>query len=311
MVNSRYDAIILIRQLMAQYNIEFSEIQTTSNTPEEKEEVQNNLLQRILIYIGGAFIFVGICVYINMIWDDIPPLARVVVSLGSGFVAFIMGLISLSDTRFQKAATPLFLMGACLQPLGLFVFMDEYLPKSNNVAMAASFVFGFMLIQKLLAFWVTRHTSLLFFSVFFFYSTIICILNWLNLYSDVVPTLIGISGLMVTWGIQKTRHAIITPFFYFISSTLTAIAAWDILENTSLDVLLIGVSAGLVYLAVMATSRTLLTVGVLSLLAFLAYYTDEYFKDIVGWPIALIIMGMMMIGISVYAVKLGKKISKS
>jgi hypothetical protein len=311
MVNSRHDAVMLIRQLMAQYNIQLSELQTTLNMPEGKEEVQTNLLQRILIYIGGAFIFVGICVYINMIWDDIPPLARVVVSLGSGFIAFIMGLISLSDSRFQKAATPLFLMGACLQPLGLFVFMDEYLPKSNNIAMAASFVFGFMLIQKQLAFWVTRHTSLLFFSVFFFYSTIICVLNWFDLYHVISPLLIGLSGLMVTWGIQKTRHTSITPFFYFISAFLTSLAAWDILENTSLDVLLIGVSAGLVYLAVLAASRTLLTVGVLSLLAFLGYYTDEYFKDIVGWPIALIVMGMMMIGISVYAVKLGKKIGRN
>lgn len=306
MVDSRTEAIQQIQLLMAQYQLSPSDLKSAST---ETSENGQSLLQRILIYIGGAFIFVGLCVYINMIWDDLPSLARVVISLGSGFVAFILGLICLGDARYIKSSTPLFLMAAFLQPLGLFVFMDEYLPHSNEIAKAATFVFAFMTLQQTIAFWATRRTSLLFFSVFFFYGTIISSLNWLDFSGKEVPLLIGISGLMVSWGIAQTVHKPISSFGYFVSSILTAVAAWNIMEDTPYDVLLIGVSAGLIYLAVFTASRTVLTVGVLSLFGFLGYYTDKYFANVVSWPIALIILGFVMIGISVYAVKLGKRIS--
>lgn len=306
MVNSRTEAIQQIQTLMAQYQLSPSDLKSLA--PENSEH-QQSLLQRILIYIGGAFIFVGLCVYINMIWEDLPSLARVIISLGSGFVAFILGLICLGDKRYFKVSTPLFLMAAFLQPFGLFVFMDEYLPHSNEIAKAASFVFAFMTLQQTIAFWASNRTSLLLFSVFFFYATIISILNWFDFSGREIPLLVGLSGLMVSWGIAQTAHKPIASFGYFVSSILTAVASWDILEDTPYDVLLIGVSAGLIYLAVFTASRTVLTVGVLSLLAFLGYFTDEYFANVVGWPIALIVMGFIMIGISIYAVKLGRKIT--
>jgi hypothetical protein len=55
-------------------------------------------------------------------------------------------------------------------------------------------------------------------------------------------------------------------------------------------------------------SRTLLLVSTFALLGFLGYYTEEYFADVTGWPIALMIMGFLLIGVSAYAVKLGQKI---
>ncbi len=135
-------------------------------------------------------------------------------------------------------------------------------------------------------------------------------MNWIQIETPEGPLVLGLTGLMVSWGISQTKHKRITSFFFFLASILTAAASFDVFRNSSFDVLLIGVSAGLIYLSVIATSRTVLTIGVLSLLAFLGYFTDKYFKDIVGWPIAMIVMGFIMIGISVFAVKLGKKIAK-
>ena len=39
-----------------------------------------------------------------------------------------------------------------------------------------------------------------------------------------------------------------------------------------------------------------------------SYYTDQYFKDITGWPLALMMMGFMLVGISYMAVRLSQKI---
>ncbi|MFA7276387.1 MAG: hypothetical protein WC043_06270 [Pseudobdellovibrionaceae bacterium] len=312
MTLSRTDALSTIRTLIAEHHLTRDDVLALLITEADvtSDSKSGGMLQRLMVYLGGAFIFVGLCVYIGMIWDDIGSIARVIVSFGSGLVAFIMGLVCLGDVRFQRAATPLFLIAAALEPTGLFVFMDEYLPHSGDVAKAATVVFGFMLIQQGVAFIGTQKTSLLFFSLLFFYSMLFSLMGLWDL-SDPEDLLVpSLTGLMVAWGVAKTPHHAIAPFFYFCAAATTAISAFDLFENSPLDILLIGVAAALIYLSTYAASRTLLLVGVVSLLAYLGYYTDEYFMDIVGWPIALIIMGMIMIGISFFAVKLGQKIAK-
>lgn len=309
-MQTRQDAIQQIQSIIQSQNISKAEILALYNTSPNNPDSSGGLLQRVMIYIGGAFIFMGLCVYIGMIWDDLNSISRIIVSLGSGFVAFILGLFCLGDQKFVKAATPLFLIGAALQPIGLFVFMDEYLPHTGEWSKAATFVFSFMLIQQLIAFLATKRTSLLFFSVFFFYSLLCTLLNLWEIDAPQGPMVIGLTGLMVSWGISQTEHKAIAPFYFFWSSILTAAASFDFLKDTSWDVLLVGVSAGLIYLSVVAASRTVLTIGVLSLLSFLGYFTDKYFSNVVGWPIAMIVMGFVMIGVSVFAVKLGKKIAK-
>lgn len=83
--------------------------------------------------------------------------------------------------------------------------------------------------------------------------------------------------------------------------------AFDLVEGAfPLDFQLVGVAAGLVYGGVLAQSRSLLVVGIVSMLCYLAYYTNEYFADMVSWPVALIVLGLAMVGLSGYAVKLGR-----
>ena len=72
---------------------------------------------------------------------------------------------------------------------------------------------------------------------------------------------------------------------------------------------MIGYGAGLMYLSVVIASRTLLFVSVITLLGYLVSFTKTYFADAVGWPIALIGLGLALILISSYAVKLGQKIT--
>jgi len=68
----------------------------------------SSVLSKLFGYIGGIFVFAGIGVFISMYWGDFGSAARVIVTLGLGLVAFIMGLVCLYDNRSEKAATPLF-----------------------------------------------------------------------------------------------------------------------------------------------------------------------------------------------------------
>lgn len=309
MTETRDAALTQIKNLIEIHHLNEFDILNLYKKSSIQDSKPANLLQLAMMCLGGIFIFAGLGVYINMIWDDINSLSRVIITLGSGLVAFILSLLCTSDARFTKALTPFIIIAGILQPVGLFVFMDEYLPHTGNVTLAACYVMGFMLVQQFIAFMATRVTGFLFFSVFFFYSFICMILNLWEIRDLIVPVVIGISGLMVAWGIDQTSHRSITPFYYFCMSGIVAIASFDLLQETKFDILLVGVSLILVYVAIVAASRIILTVFVLSLWGYLVYFTNEYFKNIVSWPIALIILGLVMIGVSAYAVKIGKNIS--
>ena len=85
----------------------------------------SSILSKLFGYLGGIFVFSGICVFVHMYWEDFNSAARVILTLGTGFVLFIMALVTLSDERYSRAATPLFLMSSALQPTGIFVMLDE------------------------------------------------------------------------------------------------------------------------------------------------------------------------------------------
>ena len=88
-----------------------------SSTQDQKSAV----LTRVLAYLGGTFVFAGLGVFIAMNWESMNFAARVVITLGSGIAAFVLALIAANDERYEKAATPLFLIAALLQPVGLLV----------------------------------------------------------------------------------------------------------------------------------------------------------------------------------------------
>ena len=66
----------------------------------------------------------------------------------------------------------------------------------------------------------------------------------------------------------------------------------------------------MIFLSTYVRSRTLLLTSTLSMLCYIGYYTAEHFANTVGWPIALVIIGTALIGLSSLAVKLNNKYIK-
>lgn len=264
------------------------------------------LIRRILAYLGAILVLAGAVTAANLFWDDLGSAGRVLASFGTGLVALVLAIATLKDSRFDAASTPLFLVAALFQTSGLFVFLDEYFG-AGDPALGAMAVFGVMTLQSSLLFLSIRRTSLVFLSVFFGFAFLTAVLAWLEVDEGFAALTIGISGLLVSWQIHATPHSAITPLTFFVFGALIAFGAFDLVEGEfPLDFVLVGVAAALVYAGVVARSRSLLVTGVLAMLAFLGYFTGEYFADMLSWPVALIMMGLLMLGLSSYAVKLGR-----
>ena len=259
--NVRDAALKKIVELAHHHNISADEIavQLTHAALPGKDK---GVVGKLLGYIGGIFIFSGICLLISFLWDDIGSAQRVILTFGVGLTAFIMGAASIKDSRFEKTATPLFLVSAFLQPFGLFVFLSEYIPESGDPVLAVLLVFGMMTLQQGLAFWSLKRTSLLFFTLVFWNSFIGTAMDWLDLDGELVGLAIGFSMISLSWAIGKTEHRSITPLWYFLGAIILLASYWSLVEGGVLDVSYLALNGFMIYLSIKAASRTLLFVSV-------------------------------------------------
>lgn len=303
---NKSQALALISDVARSFDLSLDEIGaylTKNPTPQSA----SRWLPRILGYLGATFIFGGLALFISMKWDDLNSLARVIITYGPGLIAFILGIITLNEERFTRASTPLFLKSAILQPIGMFVYLHEY-ADGNDTQLAALIVFGIVAVQFLATFLFYKRTSLLFFGYLFWNSALGILMDRAGVPGDILGITLGLSILITAWSIDRTLHRAIAPFWYFLGSVGLLWSIFDMVEGTLLDMSFLAIATGMMFLSVRMQSRTLLIVSTGALLGYLGYFTNEYFKDVIGWPIALMLMGGMLIGISYWAVQMGRKI---
>ena len=68
-----------------------------------------------------------------------------------------------------------------------------------------------------------------------------------------------------------------------------------------------GLVFGTLFLSVHVKSKAFLTWGTLFLMAYLLKITSEYFSSGLGWPLALVLAGLMLIGTGYMSFSLKKK----
>ena len=250
--------------------------------------------------------FAGIIVYIAMFWDGMNSAAHIIITLGPGVVALILAILLLDHDRFARAATPLFLVAAWLQPTGIMVAFDE-LGTGGDPQHAILATTSVMLAQQLLVFRRYPLAVLLFVALAFGALTFWNAFDILGVDEEFNLMVTGLSLLLVTRGIDTTAHRTITPFWYFIGGVTFLWAAFDLLEDTPFHLLYLGLTAFMIYVSTLASSRTLLIASTLAMMGYIGYFTSEYFVDSIGWPIALIFMGLVLIGLSNMALRINRK----
>src|SRR5829696_921022 len=122
---------------------------------------RQGVLVHVLGVLGGTFVFAGVGVFIALQWSDLNSATRVLVTLGSGLVVFVLSVLGTRDARFEKAATPLFLAAAVLEPAGMFVAFAEF-GSGGDWRLAGLVTFGAMAAQFGLTFAIAKRSTLLF-----------------------------------------------------------------------------------------------------------------------------------------------------
>ena len=310
-MSAKQEALQDIVALVKHNQISLDEIKYALETaPVLASKPSSSVLSKLFGYIGGIFVFAGIGVFISMYWDDFGSAARVIVTLGVGLVAFIMALVCLADKRYDKAATPLFIVSSILQPMGVLVMLQEY-SSGGDARHGLIFMSAYMLIQQGATFWAKRLSVLAFSAILF---GCILLANLFDVWGwdgELIGMVIGVSLICVAYALQQSKHMAIAPFWYFVGGVILMWSVFEAVENTPLELLYLGLSALIIFLSTHVRSRSLLGVGTLAMLLYIGYYTAKHFANTLGWPIALVVIGVALIALSSLAVRLNNKYIKT
>ena len=264
------------------------------------------LAGRVLAYLGGIFVLAGIGVFIALNWDALNPLARVAITLGPGLAAFAVACAQLGDARRRAARAPLFLIAAVLQPAGILVAIDEF-AVSGGLRHAAAAAAAAMLLQQGAAFWKYRTTLLLSLATLFALWLLGTGLDLLGAPSKLAAVALG-AGL-IGWcvGLDKTAHRSMLGLWYLIGAALFYTGLFQTLERSAAELLFLAAAAGGLALSAWLASRSLLVASTIAILGYIGYFTHRHFVESLGWPLALVGLGLAMAAMSAMALRLDRR----
>src|SRR5574340_22069 len=126
--------------------------------------------------------------------------------------------------------------------------------------------------------------------------------NWASL-------LTGACVMSAAYGLQKAgRHSGLAGLGYFIGSIMAYGGLFDLVHNTSVELLYLAVTASMLYACVALQSRALLFTTVIAMLGFIGFYTAKHFANSLGWPVTLVLMGVAFLGVGTIAIKVRRRI---
>ena len=303
-----------IRQLAAAGEITEAEVATAfregSGGLGDEVADRQSLYSRVLYFIGGGVIFMGIVAFIAQIWDDIGAAMHVVVTLGSGLAAYISGVLLSWHGRVGAAGPAFFLIAALVLPLGMAVTMDEAGLDPERLGLQS--LIALVLLGAFLgAYLLFRATSLLVYVIGFGTWAFFAITGFIvgpNPRFDEAEffeyrlLVVGLVFMVLAWAFSDTeRNGLSNPLYAFGSlaflGSALALGGWKPSQNVFWELAFPGLVFGVLYLAVHVKSMALLTFGSIFLGAYLAKITGEYFSDSLGWPLALVLVGLMLMGV--------------
>jgi hypothetical protein len=164
-----------------------------------------------------------------------------------------------------------------------------------------------MTVQQGAVFWQKRDTTLLFTTVFFALWFFGVTLDLLKVDDDLIALILGASTVGFCLGLERTPYNGLNPFWYLVGSFAFFYGLFELIQHSAVELVFLGAACGGVFLSTWVRSRTLLFTSSVAILAYISYFTSEHFQDSLGWPLVLIVLGLVFIALSTIAIRINKR----
>jgi hypothetical protein len=309
-MSEREAALAEIAAIAQRHGLTQAEVSRAVQARPSESPARQGLIGRALGYLGGTFVFAGLCVLVGTFWGEMNSIERVVVTLGSGIVALVLACIAYGSPRHERLGTPLYLMSLVLQPAGILIAFQEY-STGGEPLHAQLAVSAVMLVQCLLVFARFRRASAVFFAFAFGLTCLATVFEILKVDTDVNGLVAGATCFLFTCAVLRTEHASITPFWFLVAAVLLQVSWFEIVEDTAFELTFLALACALVYFSTSLRSKTLLAAGTFGILGYIGYFSNQHFADSWGWPITLIVLGFVMMALGTAAVRIHRRFIKT
>jgi len=294
-----------------------------SSTLTEKGRASHFSLTKIFYVLGAIVALLGIVFFVWQIWTDLGAGGRVIITLGLGVVLAATGSVLLKTKAESKLGEVFHTLAGLLIPGGAIVTLNEIIGLENLDSLwPVAIVFGVIFLFYLLLNAYHRREILTFFTIAngtaFIYLLVGSIIDnpaYERFYEDIYAYLtmaIGLSYLLLAQSFRNGWNRNLADLFNFIGAVGFFAAAFTRVDNSGLwQAFFFLLAIGGLALAVQLKSRGVLAASVLFLIVHFIYITREYFADSVSWPILLIVLGFIFIGLGYLSIMLNRKYIQS
>ncbi len=315
----KQSALAVVKSLVDQGNISKQEVLALFEY-DAPVSAKTSKLVEILYYIGAAIVCIGIAVLIGQNWDTLSSFVRILVTLGTGLAAYVVAILLASRRVSEKIAQAFFLIAGVVLPIGLNVAWHEggYNLSSPGIQ---TIIMTILLIVFFISWWLYRRATLLLFTtlfgIAFFYVVTSFLLNGRPVFDEPAFTeyrtlFVGLSLALLGYFFSgKTTRALSGSFYAvgvlaFLGSAL-ALGGYKPEQNMFWELIFPLLAFGVIFLSVQVRSKSFLVFGALFLIGYIFKLTAEYFSDSLGWPLALVIAGLLMIAIAYGSLQISKR----
>jgi hypothetical protein len=260
-------------------------------------------------------VVIGLIFFIYQIWADIGSVGRITVTLGLGLVLTAMGSLLLVQKPNESIGIVFQFIGGMLVPGGAMVTLSEMSVESSTLWPVA-ITFGAIFVFYMLLNVVHKNAVLTFYTIgngtAFVYLVVEAIVDGpYYMHDDLYAYLtmvIGLSYLLLAHAFRNGWNSVLIGVLYFFGITGFLGAAFSrVFDSPPWEMLYFFLIMGGFALAVYTKSRSILVMSTIFLIAHVSYITSEYFADSIGWPISLVLLGFVFIGLGYASISINKK----
>jgi len=285
----------------------------------QKPSSSNFSATKMLYVLGALIVVIGIVIFFYQIWDDIGSFVRILITLGLGFIFTALGSILIKDKPQDNIGLVFHFMGGILIPMGAFVMLSE-LKMIDNFAWPLAITFGIISLFYALLNYVHRNVVLTFFTIAnttaFIYLLVGAMIDG-SYYSEddvfaYLSMFIGASYLLLAHNFRSSwNKGIVGMLCLFGSAGFLGAGFSRVFDSGPWQMIYFIILICGFFLSIYMKSRAILTMSTIFLIAHMSYITSEYFADSMGWPISLVILGLVFIGLGYTSINISRRYIKN
>lgn len=287
------------------------------STEKEHEKFQ---VTKVLYILGASVVIVGVILLIGQIWNEIGSFGRVGVTFGLGALFNILGLFLMGQKPEKLIGLVYTVIGGIMIPFGVFILVDEFY--AGNQIRIFSFIcifLSYLLFNKTFKHFVLTFFAILnitiaaYLTLFEVKEVLLSGLYDLDKAYNYLTIAIGVSYIILSRVFIKNWNAKLVGPLNFLGITGILGSMFSLVFGSVFwQITFVFALMASFALSINMKSKIILIMSNVFLILHISYISSEYFANsVIGWPLTIVIVGLIFIALGYGSVAINKKFIKN